>query len=347
VRQLVELEVQVSGRTVAGARLLLVTVEPAAVLVADTSRRFRRRQGRDCQEMRPAELGSFSVERRGVDWSAVATAASLDDVAPGALAQLRAWLRESSERSRLDLATSADRACCTSLVSPTSRVGSTAPASCSASGSPGERPHRPHVSAAAGAETELRLDDPEQPLAVAPAAVEDAIALHNPQYRLPGRLARGLTRALPELALREALVNAVAHRDWSAPATTRVQLGGLILAVTSHGDFLPGVTAETVITAPPPTRNAQLARALRSLRPAEAEGIGVDPRAHSLRTRRTDCLSAMADRYSRLLHSSVADRSNRGNVAALVAAAKPALVRSPRARSSPQASVGEDLLRSV
>jgi ATP-dependent DNA helicase RecG len=226
--------------------------------------------------MRPAELGSFSVERRGVDWSAVATAASLDDVAPGALAQLRAWLRESSERSRLDLATSADRACCTSLVSPTSRVGSTAPASCSASGSPGERPHRPHVSAAAGAETELRLDDPEQPLAVAPAAVEDAIALHNPQYRLPGRLARGLTRALPELALREALVNAIAHRDWSAPGPVRVQLEGLILTVSSPGGFLPGVTAETVITAPPRTRNAQLARALRSLRLAEAEGIGVD-----------------------------------------------------------------------
>jgi ATP-dependent DNA helicase RecG len=190
---------------------------------------------------------------------------------------LRAWLRESSEQSRLDLAGSDDRALLgqLGLANVEGRLNRAGELLCVRL--PGRAPLidltcRP----APGAETELRLDEPEQPLAIALAAVEGAIALRNPQYRLPGRLARGLTRALPELALREALVNAIAHRDWSAPGPVRVQLEGLILTVSSPGGFLPGVTAETVITAPPRTRNAQLARALRSLRLAEAEGIGVD-----------------------------------------------------------------------
>ena len=191
--------------------------------------------------------------------------------------QLREWLRQSTEASREELASRDDRALLLQLglSTPDGRLNRAGELLCVRL--PGRGPlidfiFRP----APGAETELRIDPSEVPLAIALAEVEAAINGHNPVFILPSGLTVGQIRALPELALREALVNAAAHRDWAAPGPMRVLLEGTMLTVTSPGGFLPGVTAETVITAPPRTRNSRLARALRGLRLAEAEGIGVD-----------------------------------------------------------------------
>lgn len=277
VRQLVSHEVRVGEREVAGARIVTVTVEPSYVPVQDTSHRYRRRQGRDCNEMSGTELGQFSVARSGADWSASVTASDARAAEVAALQQLRRWLRDSSEASRLELAEKDDQTLLRQLglVDAGGRFNRAGELLCVRLAGRGplvDLVCRP----APGADTELRLDAGEQPLAVVLASVEDAIALRNPQYPVPGGLAVGQVRALPEFALREALVNAVAHRDWSAAGPIRVELEGTQLSVTSPGGFLPGVTSETVITASPATRNPLLARVLRGLRLAEAEGSGVD-----------------------------------------------------------------------
>jgi ATP-dependent DNA helicase RecG len=276
IRQLVSLEVRVNEHTVANNRIVSVTVDPSSVPICDTANRFRRRQGRDCEAMSAMELGQFSVDRQHADWSAAVSASNLEDIDPGAMRQLREWLRQSSETTRVELADIDDRALLQQLglmsAGRLNRAGELLCVRLSGRGPLIDFMYRP----APGANTALRIDPIEAPLALVLADVELAIGARNPVYLLPDGLIVGQMRALPELALRESLMNAVAHRDWSAPGPIRVELEGSTLTVTNPGGLLPGVTPETVITASPRTRNPQLARALRGLRLAEAEGSGVD-----------------------------------------------------------------------
>lgn len=277
VRQLVATEVQVAEVIVAASRLVTVRVEPSPIPVTDRSGKYRRRQGRDCQIMTGAELGQFSVNRSGTDWSAAPSSTTFSDIDPFAVHQLREWLRRSGEASREELADRDDRALLhqLGLSTPDGKLNRAGELLCVKL--PGRGPLIDFIyRSAPGAETELRIDPSESPLAVVLAEVEAAINSHNPVFILPAGLTVGQIRALPELALREAMVNAIAHRDWAAQGPIRVQLEGTMLTVTNPGGFLPGVTAENVITAPARTRNSVLARALRGLRLAESEGIGVD-----------------------------------------------------------------------
>ncbi len=277
VRQLIGIEVVVAEHDVDGRRLVTVTVEPSSTPVHDSHNRYRRRQGRDCHEMTGAELGTFSVARETTDWSGAPSSFTTGDASPTALEHLRRWLRTSSESSRVDLAHTGDAQLLQTLGlavpgGQLNRAGELFVVDV-----PGREPLldlscRP----AAGADTEYRYDPPALCLATALADTEVAIDARNPVYAIPNGLSVGQVLALPKLAYREALVNALMHRNWSRPEPVRVELEGTHLTVTSPGGFLPGVTEETVLTAPARTRNRRLASAFRGLRLAEAEGSGVD-----------------------------------------------------------------------
>lgn len=81
---------------------------------------------------------------------------------------------------------------------------------------------------------------------------------------------------LPDDAVREAVVNAFMHRDYSTPATIQVEHSSTRMAVTSPGDFVVGVTAANVLTVTSRTRNPVLAHAIRTLTLGEAAGVGFD-----------------------------------------------------------------------
>lgn len=86
----------------------------------------------------------------------------------------------------------------------------------------------------------------------------------------------GVAPVLPPRAIREAVVNAIMHRDWESPDPIIVDHTGAQLVVFSPGGFLEGVNEQTVLTAQSRTRNRHLGDVLRSLRLAEREGTGVD-----------------------------------------------------------------------
>lgn len=81
---------------------------------------------------------------------------------------------------------------------------------------------------------------------------------------------------LPEVAVREAVVNAFMHRDYRVGSPIQIEHTASRLRVTSPGGFVPGVTVDNVLTVSSRTRNATLAQAIRALGLAESAGVGVD-----------------------------------------------------------------------
>jgi len=102
------------------------------------------------------------------------------------------------------------------------------------------------------------------------------IAAHNAVRHLPRGLVTGQVRDLPEQAVREAVVNGLAHREWSVAQPTTIEHVGTTLRVTSPGGFYGGVDSSNIITHPSRSRNTALTELFAALRVAEREGVGVD-----------------------------------------------------------------------
>jgi ATP-dependent DNA helicase RecG len=81
---------------------------------------------------------------------------------------------------------------------------------------------------------------------------------------------------LPEPAVREALVNAVIHRDYRLTGPVQVEHAPSRLAVTSPGPLVSGVTVDNILSTSSRPRNTGLTRAVRILGLAEEAGVGVD-----------------------------------------------------------------------
>lgn len=129
---------------------------------------------------------------------------------------------------------------------------------------------------AAGGDSRQRVHEGERGLLEELQEVFTHIAANNSVRHLPKGIAVGQIRDLPESAIREAVVNGLAHREWGLAQATTVEHTGGTLRVTSPGGFFGGVTAANIITHPSQSRNRALTELLAAVRIAEREGIGVD-----------------------------------------------------------------------
>lgn len=77
-------------------------------------------------------------------------------------------------------------------------------------------------------------------------------------------------------AVREALVNAFCHRDYTMLGRIRVLLDDDGLTISNPGGFIEGVTLENLLTVEPHGRNPALADALKRIGLAERTGRGID-----------------------------------------------------------------------
>jgi ATP-dependent DNA helicase RecG len=80
----------------------------------------------------------------------------------------------------------------------------------------------------------------------------------------------------PDLAVREALANAVIHREYSLKSPVSIEHSPEVFVVDSPGPLVAGVTPENIITHPSKPRNPLLARMARTVGLAEEIGRGVD-----------------------------------------------------------------------
>lgn len=98
----------------------------------------------------------------------------------------------------------------------------------------------------------------------------------NPQRELELGVFRMPAPDFDKRALREAIVNAFSHRDYSKMGRVRVAITDEGLTVANPGGFIEGVTIQNLLTAEPHGRNQLLADALKRVGLAEKTGRGID-----------------------------------------------------------------------
>lgn len=77
-------------------------------------------------------------------------------------------------------------------------------------------------------------------------------------------------------AFREALVNALVHRDFSRLGAVHVKITGDGLSISNPGGFVEGVTLDNLLVADPRSRNPLLADVIKRIGLAERTGRGID-----------------------------------------------------------------------
>ena len=98
----------------------------------------------------------------------------------------------------------------------------------------------------------------------------------NPEQELEFGLFRVTIPEYDKRALREAIINAFSHRDYSKMGRVRISINDEGLTVANPGGFIEGVTIKNLLTAEPHGRNPLLADVLKRIGLAERTGRGID-----------------------------------------------------------------------
>lgn len=96
----------------------------------------------------------------------------------------------------------------------------------------------------------------------------------NPEEEISLGLFKLRIPQFPIDAVREAVLNALTHRDYTDPGEVLVRHSSEELIVTSPGGFIAGISPENILRHEPKARNRTLANAFVKLRLVESSGIG-------------------------------------------------------------------------
>ncbi len=259
-----------------GVRLVVISV-PQGTQVYSVVGRVTIRMGTDCKALSPAEVHRLYSSRLSLDLSAELTELDERDLSASSVEIARRRLRAMPEGGReiadlplpewlrnlklVDQSGRLRRAGALLLASP--------PADSEASV---VYVHR--LRSSAEPDYSVRLNGTL--LEVAERTIELIRARrHERNLLLPS--GQQITVAdFPEPAVREAIANALVHRDYRLGGSVFIDHNDQQLTVTSPGGFLTGVTPDNVLTGEPRARNPLLAEAARNLRLGERLGVGVD-----------------------------------------------------------------------
>lgn len=105
--------------------------------------------------------------------------------------------------------------------------------------------------------------------------VYDYIDFHNQTHATFRKLLRIDTRDYPEVAVREALLNTLVHRDYSFRASTLISIYDDRIEFVSIGGLLPGLELDDLMMGVSVCRNPHLANVFYRLQMIEAYGTGM------------------------------------------------------------------------
>lgn len=259
-----------------GTKVLVVLVAEAREPVEDTNGRIRWRVGRRCATVDRSEWWAQRLRRLGGDPLTAETSWQQSDIPAAALAATRRILRSGSPDG-VALRELSDRELLTRLgvLLPNGRI--------TAAGVHmfGEAPRTvielAVLDVPGGDVIATVTDQSGLSLIEQLSEVESRLDALDTAVVLGGGLHLGAVRRVPWPGVREALLNAVVHRDW-LPAepiqVTWIQTDST-LDVVSPGGFAGGVTSRSVLSARY-SRNPAVADLARALGLVERQGVGVD-----------------------------------------------------------------------
>jgi Putative ATP-dependent DNA helicase recG C-terminal len=126
----------------------------------------------------------------------------------------------------------------------------------------------------------------------------EVINTRNPFRTLKTGLFHTDIPAFPEAAFREAILNAVIHRDYLEPGSVYVRHTEREMVISSPGGFIGGITPDNILHAEPRARNRLLAEVFQKIGLVERAGIG----------RRRIFISSMGAHIARSLVTPVCSR---------------------------------------
>ncbi|MEJ5943694.1 ATP-binding protein [Pseudokineococcus basanitobsidens] len=255
---------------------LLVIAVPSSPTVHAVRGRATERIGSSCEPMTTERIASVVADRRGEDWSAGDSDTPLERVDVAAVVEVRRLLRQLADPVRRAYAEASDADLVRRLGLLTPRRTLTRAGQVLLTDAvPTEQVTYVYRRTPTG--SVVVNEQLSGPLLLVLRRLLELVDARVDRTAVPVGGGQQLQVAdLPEAAVREAVVNAVMHRDFRLPGRVTVQHAATRFSVTSPGSFVSGVTVDNVLTTSPRARNLQLAQAVRTLGLAETAGSGVD-----------------------------------------------------------------------
>lgn len=264
-------------------RLLVMQVHPGLPPYTDSSGRGKVRVGTDCQPLTGSLRRRIMVETGEGDFTASEVPGDVDSLLSAAAME---ELREAARRERApdELLKLADVDLLAALDLFTAAGRLTRAGLLLAGKETAIRQHLPnyvwtHLRMRSDVDYSDRADG-RQALPVALAKVLDRIMADNPITTIAQGLFHFEYRTYPEIALREALMNAFCHADFQQASPIMVKQFPDRIEMTNPGGFIGGITPENILHHRPMARNPKLVEALTRLRMVNRSNMGV-PRMYT------------------------------------------------------------------
>lgn len=273
------LTVVATEHTFDGIRLLEITVPEGLEVYSTTQGEYRQRWKDECRAMTPAQVARLSEERRGDDWSAGASDSSVEDIHPAAAERVRELLRATGDESKTRLAQAPmnDILGRLGLLCDSGKLTRAGQLLLVDQGRTG--PHEllvyQHRKAKGGeADFSRRWGGPLVTCFAEALETISARTTITPVTLRNGQQIR--IEDFPSTAVREALANALIHRDLVDHQPVLVEHSPSFLTIRSPGPLVAGVTPENILTRGTKPRYPLLARAFNALGWSEYLGQGVN-----------------------------------------------------------------------
>ncbi|MDP2990543.1 MAG: ATP-binding protein [Kiritimatiellota bacterium] len=258
-------------------RLLIMQIHPGMPPYTDTSGRGTVRIGKECQPLTGTLRRKISVETGETDFTAETVASDATGLlSPTAMEVLRIIAR--AERAPEDLLRLSDMDLMQAL--GLAEKGRLSKASLLLGGS--EEALRRHIPGYTW--TFLRMntdtdyanrDDHAWAIPQSIVRLEEHLLPFNPITTVQHGMFHFEYRTYPEIALREALMNAFCHADFRIAGPILVKLFDDRIEISNNGGFIGGITPENILHHQPAARNPLLVEAMTRLRLVNRSNLGI------------------------------------------------------------------------